>query len=143
MILNIILAFMVSCHAAKPVPIQKEKQIGKEEVKKADKDSQVVQPLQPRDSLYQPFPKTIKSKYVISVFLPLYFDSLHREQNQKTPLSVSRDFYKGMIMAADTLKRCGVNLDIHFFDSEKRWTYQSLKDTVKNNNTDLIIATAS
>jgi len=142
MILNIILAFIVSCQAAKPIPIQKEKGQVKELVNKSVKDSPLVQnnpQLHPKDSLYQPFPKTIKSKYVISVFLPLFFDSLHREQNQKTALSVSRDFYKGMMLAADTLKRCGVNLDIHFFDSEKFWTYQSLKDTILKNHTDLII----
>lgn len=138
MILNIILAFLVSCQTTKPLPVQKEKEV----VTRTEKDSPLVQnnpQLHPKDSLYQPFPKTMKNKYVISVFLPLYFDSTHREQNQKTPLSVSRDFYKGMMMSSDTLKRCGISLDIHFFDSEKRWTYQSLKDTLIKNNTDLII----
>ena len=95
--------------------------------------------LQPKDSMIQLFPRIMKDKYVISVFLPLYFDSLNREQNQKTSLAVSRDFYKGMTIAIDSLANNGENLDIHFFDSEKSWTYENLRDTLKKNHTDLII----
>ena len=135
MFLSVILAFLVSCQAAKPVAIQKEKQKEKGE----KKDSIVVRRLQPKDSLYTLFPKTMKQKYVISVFLPLYFDSIDREQSRKTALSVSRDFYKGMMLAADTLRKCGANLDIHFFDSEEPWNYYEVKDTLQKNKTDLII----
>jgi ABC-type branched-subunit amino acid transport system substrate-binding protein len=85
------------------------------------------------------FPTVLKDKYTISVFLPLYLDSANREQNQKTAVNVSREFCKGLMIAADTLKHCGMKLDIHIFDSEKPWNFHSLEDTLLKNGTDLVI----
>ena len=132
----------VSCQVAKPAMGREQKEKEKDTGTVISRDSipkRNSPHLQPKDSLVSIFPKTIKSKYVISVFLPLYFDSLDREQNQKSALSVSRDFYKGMIIATDSLRSKGANIDIHFFDSEDGWIYQTLRDTLKKNNTDLII----
>jgi len=83
--------------------------------------------------------KAGKDKYTLSLFLPLYFDSLDREQRQKTQLTISREFYKGFMIGADTLKKCGLSLDIHVFDSEKPWNYHSVEDTLQRNKTDLIV----
>ncbi len=134
--------FSVSCQVAKPLS-QNQDQVNKKEKQPSFENDVVISknPIraQPKDSMVQLFPRTMKKKYVISVFLPLYFDSLDREQNQKSALSVSRDFYKGMIIATDSLRDLGAMIDIHFFDSEDPWIYQTLLDTLRKNNTDLII----
>jgi hypothetical protein len=141
-IFSILIIFSASCDVAKPLSsennqnsnekksTQVTEQTPKKELKKQNK---------PFDSLELKFPPTFKNRYVISVFLPLYFDSLTRELNQKTAVNVSREFYKGMLLAADTLRRCGLRLDIHTFDSEADWSFYSLQDTLLRNKTDLII----
>jgi len=138
MLPSVILALLVSCQVSKPI-VQNSDNPKIQKEKEGKKDSVVVRRLQPKDSLYTLFPKTIKQKYVISVFLPLYFDSIDREQTRKTALTISRDFYKGMMLGADTLKRCGANLDVHLFDSEEPWNYFEVKDTLERNKTDLVI----
>jgi hypothetical protein len=94
---------------------------------------------QPQDSMSMRFPTMKKDRYTISLFLPMYLDSLNREVNQKTQLTVAREFYKGFSIGADTLRKCGMSLDLHVFDSEQPWNYSSVEDTVLKNNTDLII----
>jgi ABC-type branched-subunit amino acid transport system substrate-binding protein len=133
----------VACLPGKPVPVIGEEghHDGKKEVGSPAKPAVTNKDRQypDYDSLARIFPVTMKGKYTISLFLPLYIDSLNREQNQKSALTVSRDFYKGLLIAADTLSKCGLRIDIHTFDSEKRWSFAALQDTLINNGTDLII----
>src|SRR6185437_2801991 len=89
MLPSVILALLVSCQVSKPI-VQNSDNPKIQKEKEGKKDSVVVRRLQPKDSLYTLFPKTIKQKYVISVFLPLYFDSIDREQTRKTALTISR-----------------------------------------------------
>jgi ABC-type branched-subunit amino acid transport system substrate-binding protein len=92
------------------------------------------------DSLDILYPVTIKPFYTMSVFLPLYLNDPDREQTQKTAVSVSEDFYRGLLIAADTLKNCGRNLNIHIYDSENPFLSQNnVDDSLRLTGTDLMI----
>src|SRR5205085_6964536 len=121
--------------------ISDNQQEGTKKVSLEKKEKQPLLTKQDReyDSLSKIFPPTFKNKYVISVFLPLYLNWPGREETQKATVGVSRDFYKVLSLAADTLHHCGLKLDIHVFDSENNWTYNSVLDTLLNNHSDLVI----
>lgn len=68
------------------------------------------------------YPKAVrKTKYNIAVFSPMYLDSIDLEKNLThlpKPMLQGLDFYKGVEIAADTLNKLGLQLDIHVFDSK-------------------------
>jgi hypothetical protein len=145
-LISLFVILSASCDVARPLPkddnkVSKDGTFPKKEQisQKDTTNKKVGKTVQPVDSLKLIFPPTFKNRYTISVFLPFYFDSIEREQNLKTPVSVSREFYKGLLLAADTLQKCGLRLDIHTFDSENDWSFYSLQDTLVRNKTDLII----
>jgi len=62
-----------------------------------------------------------KERYQIAVISPLYLDSVDLEKNlTRIPkfMMPGLDFYKGIQIAADTLKQLGCQLDIHVYDSK-------------------------
>jgi ABC-type branched-subunit amino acid transport system substrate-binding protein len=92
------------------------------------------------DSLERIYPLTVKPAYTMSVFLPLYLNDPDRDKTQKGSISISQDFFKGMLIAADTLKFCGKDIKIRVYDSENPFLNQrNLDDTFQLTNPDLLI----
>src|SRR5205823_4846614 len=57
----------------------------------------------------------------------------------RSTISAVADFYKGMLLSVDTLKKCGISLDIHWLDSENpQLTKKALLDSIHRLNADLI-----
>ncbi len=93
------------------------------------------------DSLARLYPEIKKQKYVVAIYLPLYLQVAEREKNHKTAITVAQEFYKGFLMAADTLRSCGKDYDIHVFDSEDpKNTFWSVSNKWKELDVDLIFA---
>lgn len=92
------------------------------------------------DSLDKIYPVVKKDKYVIAVYLPLYLEDTMRMAKRGGEISIATDFYRGLLLGADTLKKCGVNLDLHVFDSEsERLTLNSTRSKLTQINADLVI----
>jgi hypothetical protein len=79
------------------------------------------------------------SKYHIAVFLPLYLDSAFDasgnyrfDQNFPKYLNPGLEFYEGLQLAMDSLKKMGLPIDITVYDtrSESRSLQQMLEDPV-------------
>jgi hypothetical protein len=94
------------------------------------------------------FPKSVKKdRYKVAVLTPMYLDSVDLESNlTHIPkfMMPGLDFYKGVQIAADTLKNAGHQLDIYVFDSKS--DYLGVKDLIQTNkldSMDLIIGNAS
>src|SRR5580704_8315931 len=78
------------------------------------------------------------SKYHIAVFLPLYLDSAFDasgnyrfDQNFPKYLNPGLEFYEGLVLAMDSLKKSGAPLDITVYDtrSETKSLPQILEDS--------------
>lgn len=84
--------------------------------------------------------KTVyKDKYKVAVLMPFVYESLNPDLRKKKNQFVI-DMYNGIRMAADTLKKTGVNIEIFAYDTKRsaETTKQILeKDELKN--MDLII----
>jgi len=92
------------------------------------------------DSLERIFPPTLKESYNICVLLPLYLDQEDRDLSEQTPVTVSQEFYKGLLVAADTLNYCGKRFKINIIDSEKKgMPEKTIYDSIKSLKTDLIM----
>ena len=93
-----------------------------------------------QDSIAMLYPEIKKDRYCIALFLPLYAKVAEPDKSQKSSIDLARDFYRGLLIACDTMKRCGYNFDIHIYDSENTSVNpKTLADTLKKINTDLII----
>jgi ABC-type branched-subunit amino acid transport system substrate-binding protein len=113
----------------------------KEEPKKETPKKEKGPIFSPEDSLARMYPEVKKAKYVIAVYLPLYLNVAEREKNNKTAITIAQEFYKGFLMAADTLKACGKDFDIHVFDSEDpKNTFWSVSNKWQELGVDLIYA---
>jgi ABC-type branched-subunit amino acid transport system substrate-binding protein len=135
-----------SCHTAKPAAdSNKGKQPGKTaESPKAENKQERAEKKEvkrkPADSLEKVFPIILKDKYNVAVFLPLYLGAPDRENAEKTSVTVSQDFYKGLLVAADTLKHCGLKMDIHVYDCEGAgFTQKAIADSMKRIDADLMM----
>jgi hypothetical protein len=88
-----------------------------------------------------------KEKYKIAVLTPLYLDSIDLEKNVKNIPKVMQagiDFYEGVEIAADTLRKMGVKLDIHIFDSKSNYlNVKNIIESDKLDSMDVIIGNAS
>lgn len=88
-----------------------------------------------------------KSKYNIAVFTPMFLDSVDLEKRlTRIPkfMQPGIDFYQGVEIAADTLRRKGYYFDIHVFDSRSK--YMNIKNVISSDrldSMDLIIGNAS
>ncbi len=88
-----------------------------------------------------------KAKYNIAVFTPMFLDSIDLNQNlTRIPkfMKPGIDFYQGVEIAADTLRRKGYHFDIHVFDSRSK--YMNIKNVIASDrldSMDLIIGNAS
>lgn len=92
-------------------------------------------------------PAEKKSRYRIAVLTPMYLDSVAWDKNvAQLPkfMMPGLDFYQGIEIAADTLRRMGIQLDIHIFDSRSRlYDVAALIASDTLDNMDLIIGNAS
>lgn len=88
-----------------------------------------------------------KAKYNIAVFTPMFLDSVDISKNLTDLPEFMRpgiDFYQGVEIAADTLRRKGYHFDIHVFDSRSK--YLNIKNVISSDrldSMDLIIGNAS
>jgi ABC-type branched-subunit amino acid transport system substrate-binding protein len=84
-----------------------------------------------------------KERYNIVLLSPLFLDSFDVVKN---PLGIPTyaapgiDFYKGAIIAADTLNKIGVAIDMHVYDTKSRFiNLERLIETKKLDSADCII----
>ena len=88
-----------------------------------------------------------KEKYNVAVITPLYLDSVDLASNLThlpRPMQQGIDFLKGIEIAADTLNRLGVKLDIHVYDSKSdSLSVAQLLRSKLLDSTDLIIGNLS
>lgn len=100
-----------------------------------------------KSSVLPEFPETVKKeRYRIDVLIPVYLQSLVTADNKavhKRPparLAGEINFYEGIKMAADTLGKTGVNLDIYIHDiSDPRHSVDALTRNPAFGETDLVI----
>lgn len=99
----------------------------------------------PKDFSYPKVNK--KERYKVAVLTPMYLDSVDLEKNlTHIPkfMMPGLDFYKGIQIAADTLKSLGYKLDIYIYDSKSSYmNVQNLIESDKLDSMDLIIGNAS
>lgn len=92
-------------------------------------------------------PAEKKERYRVAVLTPMYLDSLEWEKNLgQIPkfMMPGLDFYQGIEIAADTLRRQGIQMDIFVFDS--RSSQRSVSNLIASDTLlemDLIIGNAS
>jgi hypothetical protein len=88
-----------------------------------------------------------KERYKIAVLTPLYLDSVDLEKNlANIPkfMMPGLDFYQGIQIAADTLRKQGFKLDIYVHDSKSAYlNVQNIIETDRLDSMDLIIGNAS
>lgn len=88
-----------------------------------------------------------KKKYNIAVFTPMFLDSVDFAKSvTRIPkfMKPGIDFYQGVEIAADTLRRKGYHFDIHVFDSRSK--YLNIKNVISSDrldSMDCIIGNAS
>ena len=94
------------------------------------------------------YPKAVKKdRYKIAVLTPMFLDSIELEKNlAHIPkfMMPGIDFYQGVRIAADTLKKMGYKFDIYVYDSKSY--YLDVKNLIasdKLDSMDLIIGNAS
>ncbi len=116
---------------AKPGEKPKKEVIDTISVKKAVKDS--------LDKLY---PYEYKDTYDIAFILPFYEDLKRSSDNRrkKRVSMIAQKFYWGARLALDTLKSCGINLDIRVYDSKNdSGKVVDIRNQLKKQKPDLII----
>lgn len=94
------------------------------------------------------FPPAVKKdRYNIAVLTPMYLDSVDWTKNlSQLPkfMMPGIDFYQGVMIASDTLKKQGYKLNIHVFDSKSSiLNVQNLIESDRLDSMDLIIGNAS
>ncbi len=97
---------------------------------------------------YYRYPVQVKkSKYNIAVFTPMFLDSVDLSKSvTRIPkfMKPGIDFYQGVEIAADSLRRKGFRFDIHVFDSRSRkMNIKNVISTDRLDSMDLIIGNAS
>lgn len=94
------------------------------------------------------YPRPVKKdRYKIAVLTPMYLDSIDLDKNMAhLPkfMMPGIDFYQGVRIAADTLKKMGFKLDIFVYDSKSFYLdVKNLIESDKLDSIDLIIGNAS
>lgn len=88
-----------------------------------------------------------KDRYKVAILTPMYLDSVELEKNlAHIPkfMMPGLDFYKGVEIAADTLKHLGYQLDIYVYDSKSNYmNVENLIASDKLDSMDVIIGNAS
>ena len=97
---------------------------------------------------YYRYPKEFtKAKYNVAVFTPMFLDSVDLASNLTRIPKFMRpgiDFYQGVEIAADTLRKKGFHFDFHVFDSRSK--YMNILNVIASDrldSMDLIIGNAS
>jgi hypothetical protein len=95
-------------------------------------------------SKFYSYPKAqLKKKYNVAVLTPLFLDSVDISKNPaRLPkfMLPGIDFYQGVEIAADTLRKKGYHFDIHIFDSKSKYlNIQNIIESDKLDSMDLII----
>jgi len=115
--------------------------------KVADKiapEPKAKKPKKEYDSLNRFYPETIKAKYDIAIVLPFFLNYEELTRQQKNSAAIAADYYRGILMAADSLKYWGANLDIHVLDLEAdTLNPRAITDNIKKVNPDLILGPLS
>jgi hypothetical protein len=122
-----------------------------DEVKKSGKESFVKRRknVERSDwSKYYRYPKAVKKlKYNVAVFTPMFLDSVDLQKNLTRIPKFMRpglDFYQGVEIAADTLRKKGFHFDFHVFDSRSKYlNIQNVIQSDRLDSMDLIIGNAS
>jgi hypothetical protein len=92
------------------------------------------------DSVDRLYPLVLKPVYKIALLLPLYLYKTDLSKAEKNAASISQDFYRGFLMGTDTLKHCGINLNIYVLEVDRsKAGRERLKDTLKSLDIDLVI----
>ncbi len=139
-----------SSNRATAMPIhpatQPEKQV-ESAPKEADKIAPAPKPVkrkQDYDSLNRFYPETIKPKYDVAIVLPFFLNYEELTRQQKNSAAIAADYYRGILMAADSLKYWGANLDLHVLDLEAdTLNPRAITDNIKKVNPDLILGPLS
>ncbi|MCX6352897.1 MAG: ABC transporter substrate-binding protein [Bacteroidetes bacterium] len=149
----LVVVFMFSaCAAQQPVPMPEKKQRPNDSRRPSDypriiideKDGQINPAQKPQsleeDSLDILFPVTIKEKYKIALLMPFNLKGDETGAHDKSFPSIGQSFYKGFLMATDSLKKCGMNLEIYVFDVYKNKWYDNkkIRDSLKALDVDLV-----
>ncbi len=143
---------MLSCASAKkPIstitPKEERKEVRKEPKKEEIKKSNPT-PSAPAsrlsrretDSLDRIYPVVIKPSYNIVLLLPFYIDKDDISKSEKNTASISRDYYKGVLIGLDSLKKSGAKLNVYVIDNARNAAgLNRLKDTLKSLSIDLVI----
>ena len=146
-LVSMMIAFtlMLSCASAKkPLSTTAPKQeIKKDEVKKSTPFPSTPASRLSRkesDSLDRIYPVVNKPMYNIAVLLPFYIDRDEINNAEKNTASISRDYYKGILLGLDSLKKAGAKLNVYAIDNARDAAgLNRLKDTLKSLNIDLVI----
>ena len=94
------------------------------------------------------YPKSKKKeRYKVAVLTPMYLDSVDLEKNiTRIPkfMMPGIDFFKGVQIAADTLKRQGYMFDVYVYDSKSNYmNVANLIESDKLDSMDVILGNAS
>jgi ABC-type branched-subunit amino acid transport system substrate-binding protein len=114
----------------------------------AQRGALVVEKKSADDAKVFSYPKpTKKDRYNVAVLTPLYLDSVDLGKNlTQIPkfMMPGIDFYQGVMIATDTLKKQGFKLDLYIYDSKSLYlNVKNLIESDKLDSMDLIIGNAS
>ncbi len=116
----------------------------KEERKAQDEqfiDTTVTKKEVKTDSLDKVYPRQYKGTYNIAYILPFYLNLENPDESGRKQkiANISKQFYMGSRLALDTLKSCGINLNVHIFDTKNdSLQVQKIKEQLNGENLDLI-----
>jgi ABC-type branched-subunit amino acid transport system substrate-binding protein len=92
-------------------------------------------------------PAQKKERYTVAVLTPMYLDSFDLAKNLANIPDFALpgiEFYKGIQMAADTLNRAGIKVDVHVYDTRSKYlSLARLIETKKFDSVDCIIGNVS
>ncbi len=92
------------------------------------------------DSLEKNYPTTLKNIYNIAILLPFYIDKEDLNKSERNTSSISRDYYKGVLLGIDSIKKTGGNFNVYILDNARDAAgLARLKDTLKNLKIDLVL----
>jgi ABC-type branched-subunit amino acid transport system substrate-binding protein len=111
LILLSVFLFVQSCQTPRPQRPQPRPDERTEERRPPRPDKKI-------DSLDLVYPVITKQEYNIAFLLPFFLDSEERKTQRRNVTSkVATDYYMGAMLAMDTLRSCGINLNVTAIDT--------------------------
>ena len=139
-----------SSHKAVAMPVHPAQQETKQVVATPKDTSKPVptfklqKPKRQYDSLNRFYPETIKDKYDVAIAMPFCLSYETLTKSQKNSSAIAADYYRGALMAMDSLKYWGANIDFHVFDTQAdTLNPRDIPDKLKKLNPDLILGPLS